>query len=214
MFQNTYDTYDAELVQIAQVFASGLIGYREYTLHDADDILQTLILAGYLALNRFDPGKASRPTFLFGVLRDAAASLARRADAGKRDRRKELLSLDAEWPDGDGEDALWHDAIGLEKTVNQDGCVRNNRADLESLRIDVAAAIAELPPVLQNLALLHCVLRSEEARRAAGMVNSTHQRAIRRIRKVFVRRKIVHDRWEKKSGRNRKTAADNSGSTR
>lgn len=204
MFQNNYGGHDAELVRIAMAHAKGLIGNYGYTPDDADDLLQTLILAGLIALPRFDKSRAKRSTYLYAVLRDKVADLARHAERQRRDRRKEAFSLDAEWPEDECGETLWADLIGVEDSLTEEGCSRRHRDDLHGLSMDVEEALADLPPNLRELCRLHSVLDSEDARRAAGMAYSTHHRAIKRIRAFFERRGFS----QKKSGRDHGSASD------
>ena len=193
MFQNNYGDYDADLVRIAMAHAASLVGNCGFAQDDADDILQTLIIAGYQALTRFDPSKAKRSTYLYAVIRGRVANLARDADRAKRDRRKDAFSLDAEWPGDASGETPWHDVVGSADMLPVYGGSRKERTDLHGLRIDLAEAIADLPPKLRELCRLHSLLRPEEARRAAGMAHSTHGRAVNRIRKFLESRRIFHD---------------------
>ena len=207
MFQNKYGEHDAELVRIAMAHAAGLVGHHGYTLDDADDILQTLILAGIMALPRYDESKAKRSTFLYAALRARVKNLARDAERVKRDRRMDECSLDAEWPGDDSGETPWANIIGIENTLTENGSSRSDRTDLHGLRMDLEAVMSDLPPKLRELCRLHSALDSEDARRAAGMAYSTHHRAIKRIRAFFECRGISP---QKKSGRDRAAAVDHS----
>lgn len=188
MFQNKYGGHDADLVRIAIHFASELIHGGGYTKNDADDIQQELIIAGELALPRFNPAQAKRTTFIFHVLRQKALDLAKFINRESRDKAKEALSLDDIWPADLSEELLWGDVLGIENTTDEYGVLRWNRKDSRALNIDLQKAIKELPEDLRNLCRLHSQLRPEEARRAAGMAKSTHHRAIARIREFLVER--------------------------
>jgi RNA polymerase sigma factor (sigma-70 family) len=213
MFQNKYGEHDAELVRIAMHFASGLVGNYGYTKDDADDLLQSLLLEGTKALQRFDEAKAKRSTFLYAALQDRVASLARHAQREKRDHRSVACSLDSEWPGDESGDTAWADVISPEETLDSDQVPRRDRANLDHLRMDMAAALAALPPDLRKLALLHSEFRSEDARQAAGLAYSSHHRAIKRIREHLDRWGLAPDA-EKKGGRHREGAADHSTRTR
>jgi len=209
MFQNSYGEYDAELVRIAKFHAKGLIGNYGYTPGDADDLLQTLVLAGVIALARFDESQAKRSTFLYTILRDKVADLARHAERQKRDRRKEAFSLDAKWPGDESGETVWADLIGVDDVLNEKGYSRRDRANLHALQIDLEEALATLPPNLRKLCHLHSLLNSEDARHAAGMAYSTHHRAIKRIRAHFECRGFS-PRPRKKAGRRQGSTTDHS----
>lgn len=170
--------------------AAGLVGNYGYTAQDADDILQELILAARQALSRFDPARSKRSTFLYTAIRHKVIALARHACREKRDRRNEAFSLDDIWPGDVSGAMLWHDVIGKERTLDEYECCRQSRSDVDSLRLDVADAIADLPPQLRKLCLLHLVYPPDEARRKAGMAKATHHRAIQRIHAFLKRRGI------------------------
>jgi len=185
MFQNKYGGHDAELVRIAKHLASGLVGTCGFTEHDADDLLQTLIVAGTLAMPRFNGSKATRATFIYNVLREKVVDLSRHALRGKRGTSREKLSLDELWPGSPFEDLLWGDVIGVEHTLSENATIRADRKDVDSLRIDLQDVLKDLPPELRELCRLHSQLRPDEARRAAGMAKSSHHRAICRIREFL-----------------------------
>jgi RNA polymerase sigma-70 factor (ECF subfamily) len=207
LFQNSYGEHDAELVQIAMAHAAGLVGHYSYTQDDADDILQTLILAGTIAMARFDRSKAKKSTFLYSVIQARVKNLARDAEREKRDRRKEQCSLDAEWPGDESGETSWSDVIGIEQTITAESGARVDHADIHGLRLDMEQALADLPPKLRELCRFHAELDSEDARRAAGMGYSTHHRAIKRIR-AFLQSREFAPRFQKKSGRARNAAVD------
>lgn len=209
MFQNNYGEHDAELVRIAMHYASGLVGNYGYTPSDADDILQILVLAANAALPRFNPTKAKRSTFICEVLAREVADLIRHVTREMRDKHCEELSLDDLCPREEDEEILWSEVIGVEKTLTENGCSRNELADFHSLRVDLEEALAELPPRLRELCELHASLSHGEARRAAGMAYSTHHRAIKRIREFLTRRGFA-EKFRKKSGRIRGTASNHS----
>lgn len=197
--------HDPDLVRIAMHLASGMVGQSGYTEHDADDLLQILIIAGTLALPRFNQAKAKRSTFIYSVLREKVIDLARHAGRAKRDRTCEAFSLDETWPEDETGETAWGEIIGEEHTLNQDGAIRADHADLRPLRADIKEVIEDLPPSLRDLCRLHFALRPEEARREAGMAKSTHHRAIAKIREFMVSRGIcspgtdsgaASDHWE------------------
>ena len=200
MFQNNYGEHDAELVRIARAYASGLVGNYGYTIHDADDILQSLIIAGSMALPTFDQSKAKRSTYLCEIIRCKVIDLAKHACRQRRDKRREACSLDAEWPGDESGETRWADLIEIGNTITEDGCGRNDRSDLHGLRMDLEDALSDLPPHLRELCRLHSEYDSEDARRMAGMAYSTHHRAIKRIRE-FLERRGFEQRFHKKSGR-------------
>jgi len=187
MFQNKYGGHDAELVRIAIHFASELINSGGYTENDADDIQQELIIAGELALPRFNPARAKRTTFIFHVLRQKALDLAKFINRESRNKAKEALSLDEIWPPDLSEELLWGDVLGVEDTTDECGVVRLNRKDLRPLSMDLQEVLKELPEELRELCRLHSLLRPDEARCTAGMAKSTHHRAIARIREFLTK---------------------------
>jgi RNA polymerase sigma-70 factor, ECF subfamily len=188
MFRNSYGGHDAELVHIAKHLASGLIGTAGYTEHDADDLLQTLILAGTLAMPRFERSKAKRSTFIYDVLRKKVIDLIRSAARAKRDKSRETISLEEAWEGDESGETAWAELISAEHTLNNDGVARRDRKDPRPLRMDVEEALADLPPDLRELCRLHSYLRPEEARREAGMAKSTHHRAVAKIREFMANR--------------------------
>ena len=209
MFKNSYGEYDAELVRIAMHFASSLTGNYGYTTDDADDILQTLLLTGIAALQKYDASKSKRSTFLYIALRARVLKLAREGMREKRDKRREAFSLNDEWPGDSSGDTQLHEVYSVQDTLSENGGSKKDHTDFQSLRIDMQLALEALPQHLQKLCLLHSHLDSEDARRAAGMAYSTHHRAIKRI-KAHLERCGVGPKIQEKSGRDRASAGNNS----
>lgn len=207
MFQNKYGEHDAELVRIAMHLASSLVGNYGYTADDADDILQTLILAGTVALPRFDSSKSKRSTFIYAALHARVKNLARDAEREMRDRRREEFSLNADWPGDPSGDTPWGDTIGVDNTLSENGAPRVDHTDIHGMRMDMEEALVDLPPKLRELCRFHSELGSDAARRALGMAKSTHHRAIKRIRE-FLESRGLAPLEQKKSGTNRDAAVD------
>jgi hypothetical protein len=120
---------DPFVLRQAEIRASRIVGATGYTPDDWEDLRQELLLDYVSRQPKFDPARGDQRSFVFGVLRNHAAKLAK---AGSRARAASELTEDA-----------------------TDPCVCAS-TDLEAelhLRIDVQTVLARLPEHLRILAV-------------------------------------------------------------
>jgi DNA-directed RNA polymerase specialized sigma24 family protein len=154
--------------------ARGLIRYKKqplvgnfgFTRDDADDIEQELALRAHLATPAYDPDRGTASAFFGRVLTNAARNLANAAARQKRDRRR----------------VTPFDAVALRTTVDADA----------GFRLDVADALASLPPTDRAVADLLVDDTVAGASRSLGMtrgqVRSARARIARRLTAAGVAR--------------------------
>jgi RNA polymerase sigma factor (sigma-70 family) len=154
--------------------AARLVGRAGLTRSDREDLEQELALRLLQRWPAFRPDKGRRATFVRLVVDHAAADLVRRRRAKKRGPAR-LASLDALARTRD--DGLAELARALGGTPGPEG--------REDLRIDVAGALARLPPDLRAAAEALMAWSFAEAARQLGLAPSTLRDRARRVREVF-----------------------------
>ena len=160
------------LLQQTALRASLLQTSFGFAADDWDDARQDLALDCLRRLPRFDEGRGSWRGFVRGVVRHHACAL-----ASQYTRRPVICSLDAR---EDSEDAETCDAAS-----SVDGESEDFRPALE-MSLDVARALAGLPPDLRNLARLLSQHSLDAVRRSTGMTLSQLDRKIRCIRAALL----------------------------
>lgn len=158
--------------------AQQLIGKYGFSQSDAEDIEQSLALDLIERLPNFNPAKATLNTFCARVIERQISKLIRHRKQGKRDYRRQSLSLDSHSPFGDESSSDYRESIEY-------GVAARGDEEDADLRIDVTATIARLPEDLKEIA---CRLRTEsvaEVARDMDVPRTTLYGAIERIRLFF-----------------------------
>lgn len=181
---NNHAGLDDYAVSLVRHHAAALVRRGGLDRADRDDIEQELALHLVLRLPRFDPARASRRTFAARVVAHRAATLHESGWTAKETARRAAVSLHEETTDADGRPAeLWRtvddDATRARRDVGRAG-------DDADLRIDVAAAIASLPPEHQAICAALACGSTREAARTTGIPRRTLRGHVAEIRAHFL----------------------------
>jgi DNA-directed RNA polymerase specialized sigma24 family protein len=141
---------------VARIRSRAAIRAGAISAADRDDLIQELLIAFWLASDKFDAHRASRRTFLECVIATRLASAIRTAR-----RRPEMQPLDS-------------------TTV----CSADGVSGSE-LRLDVARVLSQLNGENRRTALVLMECSPTEASRALGMARSTVYEHIGRLRLAF-----------------------------
>jgi RNA polymerase sigma-70 factor (ECF subfamily) len=160
---------DPFVLRQAGIRASRIVGATGYTRDDWEDLRQELLLDYVRRQPRFDPARGDQRGFVFGVLRNHAAKLAR---AGIR---AETVS---EPPD--------------DSRVLCACATTRVEADLH-LRIDVQTVVSRLPQHLRILAIQLTEMSPGEVCRESGRSRSCIYRWIAELRRAFMAAGITPD---------------------
>ena len=145
---------------------------------DREDIAQDVLTQVLMSLRAFDNSRSTPPTFVPHVVDNKAITIIRFYTARKRAGR--VVSIETV-PDR-GDDPVDGGSIEPAARLN---CWR--WADDEwSLRIDVARALAKLPPELRQTAWSLAVQNRAEAARQLGLSRAVLDRRIAKLRVAFV----------------------------
>jgi len=155
---------------------------------DADDIAQDLSLDLLERGRRFDPGRASFPTFVDRVTAHRVASLA--APTARLRAERAMLDLDAPL-DGDGQGSTETLGDRLAETAALDGA-RPDTTAAHELREDVNRLLRALPPALRAVAEALREMSVAEAARALNLHRSTIYARIAAIRAIAVELGLQH----------------------
>jgi RNA polymerase sigma factor (sigma-70 family) len=155
---------------------------------DAEDFAQDLVVAALKRLSRYDGRRASLPTFVNRVVRNAARDLLRRRDAAKRGNGRTTRSLDDLFRSRDGRCRDPGDFISDERH----GRRRKRRTDREDaeLQLDLAEAISKLSAKQKRLCRLLKRMPVREAASKLKHAPSTTYRHIADMTPHFERRDL------------------------
>ena len=168
------DPYASRVISIT---AYQLIRRPEFTESDREDIEQELWLDLLQRLSRFNGDRARHETFVNLVVNHKVASLIETRQAGKRDHRIPMYSLDEEIVNPDG-DPIQPDAIALCEALQE-------MPRPSDLAMDLDRAIHQLPHHLQLLAKRLSRENIAEISRATGVPRSTLNDQVRKLRKLL-----------------------------
>lgn len=149
---------DAELIKHKVRRIVGRYGFRR---SDEEDLQQELALHVFVRMAKFDPSRASRATFVDRICTNKLANLIEHQTAQRRNPGRCVGSLDG----------------ALEEMV------ADGRDDQTDARLDLADAIAGLPPELQRVAICLMAHKPAEAERVLGLTREQLRHRRRLIKK-------------------------------
>ena len=184
LIRNHYDGVEEYAVTKVRFHARQLARTGLFPSQDAEDIEQDLMLDLLRRLDDFDPGRASRNTFIARVVENAAATLVEAARAEKRGSQFQHDSLDA--PLGDDDQGSYSlsditpDDAGLWSAY---GLRWNDAADL---RRDLSRVLDRLPHRLSSLCARLSVGTVTEVSRDTGMPRPTIYDSLAEVRRELL----------------------------
>ncbi|MBF0094876.1 MAG: RNA polymerase subunit sigma-24 [Alphaproteobacteria bacterium] len=182
--RNRYDGVEGYAVTKIRFHARQLARTGLLPSQDAEDIEQELMLDLLRRLDDFDPGRASRNTFIARVVENAVATLIEAAKAEKRGSQFQHDSLDAPLGDDDQDSYslgdITPDDVGLWAAH---GLRWNEAADL---RRDLSRVLDRLPHHLSSLCTRLSVGTVTEVSRDTGMPRPTIYDALTEVRRELL----------------------------
>jgi RNA polymerase sigma-70 factor (ECF subfamily) len=176
---------DPLVLTVVRVEAGRLAGRYGFSLSDRDDIRQELLLDCFVRLRRFNSAKASRRTFLYRLVRHRVATLLESQSAACRDYRLCGESLNGPARFDINASILLGDTVSTDDYDARLGRNALSSWERAELRIDVAAAIAILPPEMAAIARLLTSIGVVETAHQLGIPRATLYRRIADIRTAF-----------------------------
>lgn len=185
MTDNTPAGLDEFAMRLVRCTARQLVGKAGFTASDREDIEQDLALDLLAHLPHFDPRRASAEAFATHIVRNAVRTLLRRRCAERRDWRRCRTSLDADVAASDGPVLGLCEALVAEAFFRRTGRTDETAPGRQDLRLDLAGAVAGLPPGLRRIAVGLARGNPTDVSRSAGIGRDAVYAAIREIRTRF-----------------------------
>jgi RNA polymerase sigma factor (sigma-70 family) len=176
--------FDEETARLIRAKARKLARSPGFSWQDTEDLAQDLAVKALEARRGHDPALGPLGAFLAVVLSNHAVDLLRRRQAQRRrDRRPTSLSATVAWCEG--ERRALAQMIGQRELDARIG--KHTRPDEEQAdeRMDVAAALARLPPEQRRLAEALSRGSCAEVARAAGIPRTTLRARVAHLRPAF-----------------------------
>jgi hypothetical protein len=151
-------SWDAALADVVRRKARQLVGKTGLTAQDLPDLEGDLALDLVARMADYDPARADRDRFVRMVIARAAAKLLRHRRAARRDTRR-VVPLESDPVDP--------------------------ASDVSPLRLDVADAVAALPPELRAVAVRLARAPVAAVARQCGVSRDTIYSRVRAIRRHF-----------------------------
>jgi RNA polymerase sigma factor (sigma-70 family) len=166
---NKIDQYAFERIQYQANRLSRKLGF---TPSDVPDIEQELAMDLLKALPKFDPSKASLPTFISRVVNRRCLGLLRDA---RHPKRRGGTSLDA----------AMGDEVAQDQRHRMTGHLPTDEVEKAEVAEVLQQAVGKLPDRLHKIAVLLMSHTQAEAARALGVSETTIHRARKQIREHF-----------------------------
>jgi len=178
---------DAHAVSCVKQYAWRLVRRAGIASADFPDIVRDLTVHLWEQLDKFDPSRGRRTTFIDRVVRHKAADILEARRAACRDCRFEMESIhDVVPPAADGEEACIEDLAEIDAVRSQQGLSRDPFERRIELRVDLLRALARLTP--EQLDLCRRLLEDPNVSRVAaalGVPRGTLYESIHKIRAIF-----------------------------
>jgi len=179
-------TLDAYAVSCIKQHAWRLVRRAGIPLSDFPDVVRDLTVHLWEQLDKFDPSRGKRTTFIDRVVRNKAADLLEARRAACRDCRLEMESIhDVVSVDGN-EDACLEDLAEIDAVRSQQGLSHDPFERGIELRVDLVRALARLTP--EQLDLCRRLLEDPNRSRVAadlGISRDKLYESIHKIRAIF-----------------------------
>jgi len=177
---------DAYAISCIKQQALQLIRNAGFVPEDFHDIVQDLTIHLWEQLDKFDPARGKRTTFVDRVVRNKAADILEARQAACRDCRLEVQSIHEVVAPEDGEDACLEDLAEVDAVRSRQGLSHDPFERGVELRVDLVRALARLTP--EQLDLCRRLLEDPNRSRIAadlGISRDTLYQSIHEIRAIF-----------------------------
>lgn len=148
---------------------------------DCKDLAQELRIDLHRRLDRYDPAKAGRRTFIAMVVKNGFLTHIKQRKATRRGLRAPHVSWDQpldRW--GEGGPTL-SDLISIDDSVQLTRGPASTQEQIRDLALDCERAIAQLEPLEQAACHLLSEISKAEAARELGIPRTTLQDVVRRV---------------------------------
>lgn len=185
--ENSYPGVDEYAVRLIRFKARQLVGRAGFTESDREDLEQEMVIDLLRRIPKFDPARAKRETFITRIVEHKVCTLIEAQKAAMRDYRMRRASLHDEIDDEDGGRVERWQTLDQETYLQRTGVADRGEAEQRDLRIDLEAALADLPPALRHLCEKLARLTVTDVSHATGVPRSTLYDSMKQIRARFER---------------------------
>lgn len=186
--RNSYRGVEEYAARTVRCTARWMVGRAGFTREDVEDLEQELMVDLLRRLDRFDPTRAGRATFIARVVENRAASLLAARNTAQRAWTRDATSLSDETDDDEGNGCSDRRAPLASDADRRPGVpLRRCPVAQVDLRLDVAVVVAALPADLRSLCERLRTASLTDVARAMGVPRTTLYRQIAVLRRRFAR---------------------------
>ena len=169
--------------------ARQIVGKGGFRSQDVPDIKQELALDLLERLPKYDPEKATNNTFVARLVEHKISKMIRDRKRERRDRAREECSIHDEVNDEDGVRVELGTTVSEDEQYLRTGKYDRTVEERRDMAMDVAAALADLPPDLREVAEALSTLSVTEACRKLGFTRAwLYKEPLPRLRKALEER--------------------------
>ena len=156
-----------------------------FSTSDREDLEQVLLLELYQRLPKYDERRGSPKTFIARVVEKRVATLIEKQNAGKRDPRKCIGSLNDAWVDQEGRSVERGETIDREEVLLRTGVLPRPTEDLRGLASEIKVVLESQPAELRTLCMRLQTASVTEISEETGVARATIYSRIKKLLKVF-----------------------------
>lgn len=185
IIENRYEGIDKYAIWLIKRKAKQLVGQVGFTEADREDLEQELIYDLLCHLPKFDPGRATRNTFINRVVEYKVVTIIKAQKAGKRDYQLLAYSLNECKEDENGNQVEHIDNVNQNEYFIKMGKASHPLEELCELSIDIKKVIGDLPPNFRTLCQLLQEKTVSEISRNMGVSRITVYKLIKKLRNML-----------------------------
>lgn len=184
-YRNRYDGIDDYAAKMIRYKARQLVGTAGLTEADRPDLEQELMIDLLQRIDRYNPAKAKKTTFMTRIIENHICTILEARHARCRDWRMCRTSLNDKVGNCEGSVAERIDMVNSEGVF---GCHEEEpkAVRLEELRLDLKQVIDSLPPDQQDLCERLCHSNIREIARETCVHRSTLYDKLYKIQEAFM----------------------------
>jgi len=185
IYRNRYDGIDTYAAKLIRYKAYSMVGKAGFCEADRPDLEQDMMLDLLQRLDKYNPAKASKNTFISRIVENRICTILESRHTCRRDWRLCRTSLNEKIGNCEGGIAERIDMLDTEGRI---GCHEEEARlwRIEELHVDVKRVVETLPTELQDLCGRLCHSNIREISRDTGIHHSKLYEWLHKIQEAFM----------------------------
>lgn len=183
-YRNNYDGIDSYATKLIRYKAYSMVGKAGFCEADRPDLEQDMMLDLLQRLDKYNPAKASKNTFISRIVENRICTILESRHTCRRDWRLCLTSLNEKIRNCEGGIAERIDMLDTDGKISYHGAEARLWRN-EELHVDVKRVVESLPAELQDLCGRLCHSNIREIARDTGIHHSKLYEWLHKIQEAF-----------------------------